>query len=82
MFTCVCNIHVFVRFTVAITCESCVIACLVSTRVSRARHVKNPLIELITTEASDSRGLALLVLFTVPLLVGVELVILVGCRCW
>ena len=50
VFICLCNNHVmlmylclnyvFVPFTVAITCESCVIACLVSTRACLAHHMK------------------------------------------
>ena len=56
-----CHTYVFVPFTVVITCESCVITCLMSTRAClarhvnvpqlRARHEKNLLIELITTHS-------------------------------
>ena len=58
-----CHTYVFVPFTVVITCESCFIACLVSTRACLTRHVnvpqlcahhvKNPMIELITTVPYD-----------------------------
>ena len=50
VFICLCNNHVifmylcltyvFVSFTVVITCESCVIECLMSTRACLAHHVK------------------------------------------